>query len=166
MDGTGEIRLQSVVKETVSEEGRRLRQGFFLTKEEGDKFVERARAKGLKVTELSVPSEIVIEADYTLTMPWAFSGEARKVVAKIALAAVALQYGVPFALSPSFDGIREAHSATGDRDLRVWAFSNEGLMSAHLRTAHQHSVMCYLSAGMRKGWAIVTIFGGITYLGN
>ncbi|MGH9830461.1 MAG: hypothetical protein ACREDR_45220, partial [Blastocatellia bacterium] len=28
---------------------------------------------------------------------------------------------------------------------------------------HQHSVMCYLSAGMRKGWAVVTLFGGITY---
>jgi hypothetical protein len=24
--------------------------------------------------------------------------------------------------------------------------------------------MCYLSAGMRKGWAVVTMFGGVTYL--
>jgi hypothetical protein len=84
MDSGGEIRLQSVVKESISQDGRRLRQGFFLTKEEGDKFVERARAKGLTVTERSVPSEIVVEADYTLTLAWVFSAEARKVAAKVA----------------------------------------------------------------------------------
>lgn len=164
MDGTGEIRLQSTVKETVTEEGRRLRQGFFLTKEEGDKFVERARAKGLSVTEREVPTQIVIEADYTVTMQFAFSAEARRVVAKIALAAVAFEYGIPFCLLPCFDVIREAYKATGDRDLRVWVFSNDNFMVAHSRSAHQHSVMCYLSAGMKKGWAIVTIFGGLTYL--
>ena len=37
-------------------------------------------------------------------------------------------------------------------------------MGAHIRTAHQHSVMCYLSAGMRKGWALVTLFGGLCYV--
>jgi hypothetical protein len=134
-----------------------------MTKGAGDKFVERARAKGLEVIEREVPKEIVIEADYTLTMPFAFSVEARKVAAKIALAAIAYEYGIPFALSPQFDSLRQARVATGDRDLRVWIFANEGLMKAHLRTAHTHSVMCYLSAGWRKGWAVVTLFGGITY---
>jgi hypothetical protein len=164
MDGTGEIILRSVVKESVTEEGKRLRQGFFLTKEEGDKFVERARAKGLQVVARDVPAQIVIEVDYTLTMAFTFSAEARKVAAKIALAAIAFEYGIPFALSPCFDVIRKAYKATGERDLRVWIFANEGLMSAHLRTAHQHSVMCYLSAGMKKGWAVVTLFGSLTYL--
>ena len=37
MDGKGEINLSNVVRESVSEDGRRLRQGFFLTKEAGDK---------------------------------------------------------------------------------------------------------------------------------
>ena len=108
------------------------------------------RAKGLQVVARDVPAQIVIEADYTLTMAFTFSAEARKVAAQIALAAIAFEYGIPFALSPCFDVIRKAYKTTGDRDLRVWIFANEGLMSAHLRTAHQHSVMCYLSAGMKK----------------
>jgi hypothetical protein len=122
-----------------------------------------ARAKGHEVIEREVPGQIVIEAEYTLTTPFAFSIEARKVAAKIALTALALEYGIPFALSPQFDSIRQARVATGDRDLRVWIFANEGLMHAHLRTAHMHRVMCYLSAGWRKGWAVVTLFGGLTY---
>jgi hypothetical protein len=36
-------------------------------------------------------------------------------------------------------------------------------MDAQLRTARQHSVICYLSAGQKKGWAVVTLFGGLTY---
>jgi hypothetical protein len=166
MDGAGEIKLKSVVKESVTDEGRRLRRGFFLTKEEGDKFVQRARSKGLQVIPRDVPAEIVIEAEYKskITMQFAFSAEARRVAAKTALAAVAFEYGPDFALAACFDVIREARKATGDRDLRVWIFANEGLMGAHLRTAHQHSVMCYLSAGMRKGWALVAFFGSLTYL--
>jgi len=37
-------------------------------------------------------------------------------------------------------------------------------MDSHLRTVHQHSVISYLSAGQRKGWAVVTLFGGLTYV--
>jgi hypothetical protein len=54
--------------------------------------------------------------------------------------------------------------ACAPQDLRVWILANEGLMSAHRRAAHQHNVLCYLSAGMGKGWALVTLFGGISYL--
>jgi hypothetical protein len=163
IDANGEIEIFDRVLETTTEDGRKVRRGFFMTRGAGDKFVERARAKGLEVIEREVPKEIVIEADYTLTMPFAFSVEARKVAAKIALAAIAYEYGIAFALSPQFDSLRQARVATGDRDLRVWIFANEGLMSAHLRKAHTHSVMCYLSAGWRRGWAVVTLFGGLTY---
>jgi hypothetical protein len=164
MDGEGQINLLDVVKTSVTEDGRLLRQGFFLTKEAGNKFVQRARAKGLQVIERGVPKEIVIDATYTITLPFAFSLSARKVVAKIALAAIAHELGCPFALMPQFDSLRRARSASGPQDLRVWIFANEGLMSAHRRAAHQHNVLCYLSAGMGKGWALVTLFGGISYL--
>src|ERR1700686_2145021 len=164
MDGKGEINLTNVVRESVSEDGRKLRRGFFITKEDGDRFVERARAQGREVKDSGVPQEIVIEADYTLTLPFVQSFEARKVAAKIAMAAIAFEYGIPLALSSQFDTFRKVCVAKAPEDVRVWFFANEGLMGAHIRTAHQHSVMCYLSAGMRKGWALVTLFGGLTYL--
>jgi hypothetical protein len=163
MDGAGEIQLQDTVKESVTSDGKILRQGFFLTTKGGNKFVERALAKGGQVRDGKVPNQIVIEASYTQTTRFAFSLEARKVAAKVALAAIALEYGTPFALSPQFDVVRGARTAMGDRDLRVWIFTKEGLMGAHSRAAHLHSVMCYLSAYWRKGWAIVTLFGGLSY---
>lgn len=163
MDGGGQIQLQDCVTESQTADGKIIRHGFFLTKKGGETFIERAQAKGAKVIERKVPGEIVIDTNYTLTTPFAFSLPARKVAAKIALAAIALEYGIPFALSPEFDSARQARTATGDKDLRVWIFANEGLMGAFGRTAHQHSVMCYLSAQWRKGWAVVTLFGGLTY---
>jgi len=106
----------------------------------------------------------VIEADYTLTLPFIQSFEARKVAAKIALTAIAFEYGTSFALSTQFDGFRNICLAKAPQQVRVWFFANEGFMGAHVRTAHQHSVMCYMSAGMHKGWALVTLFGGLSYL--
>jgi len=164
MDGDGNINLRDVVRESTSEDGRRLRQGFFLSKEAGDRFVERARAKGLEVIEREVPTEIVIEANYTITVHFIASLHARKVAAKIALAAIALEYGAEFALTPQFDELRAARTAGSPEDLPVRFFANIGLMRAYIHTPYQHSVMCYLSAGMRKGWALVTLFGGISYV--
>ena len=164
MDGKGQIILSDFVKTSVSDDGRLLRQGFFLTREAGNVFVERARAKGLQVIPREVPTEIVIEATYTVTLPFAFSIEARKVAAKIALAAIAYELGCSFALTPQFDFLRGARTASRVEDLRVWIFANEGFMGAHLRPAHQHNAMCYLSGGMRQGWVLVTLFGGISYL--
>lgn len=37
-------------------------------------------------------------------------------------------------------------------------------MGTYARTVQQHSVMCYLSAGRKRGWALVTLFGALTYL--
>ena len=164
MDGDGEIILRDTVKTIEAEGGKTIQRGFFITQETSDKFVERARAKGRRVIRRGVPQEVVIEANYTLTHSFIYSLESRKVAAKIALAAIAYKHGIPFTLSPEFDSLRQARLATGDRDLRVWVFANEGFMGAHLHTAHMHSIMCYFSAGMRKAWAIVTLFGGITYL--
>jgi hypothetical protein len=163
IDGAGAIQIHDTVREFVDADGKIHRQGFFMTKEGGDKFVERSLAKGGRVTEMKVPERIVIDADYTQTSRFAFSLAVRKVAAKIALAAIAFEYGIPFALSPVFDDIRKARTATGDKDLRVWIFTNQGLMGAYGRSLHHHSVMCYLSAEWRKGWAVVTLFGGLTY---
>jgi hypothetical protein len=165
MNGKGKIILSDFVRTSVGEDGRLVHQGFFLTRETGKRFAQRGRAKGLRVIEREVPTEIVIEATYTVTLPFAFSLSARKVAAKIALAAIAHELGCGFALTPQFDFLRKARNASQPpRDLRVWIFANEGFMSAQLRNAHQHSVTCYLSAGRKQGWALVALFGGISYL--
>ena len=164
MDGKGNINLRDVVRESKSEDGKGVRRGFFLTKAAGDRFEERARAKGIEVREREVPSEVVVEADYTITVDFMASLHARRLAAKIALVAIALECGAEFALAPPFDELRAARTTESPEDLPVRFFANAELMGAYIHTPHQHSVMCYLDAGKREGWAIVTLFGAISYL--
>lgn len=163
MDAVGNIQLRDHVKDVVDDDGKKRRQGFFVTKKGFDKFAERETARGGKPIEREVPKEIVIEADYTQGIMFAFMLDARKVAAKIALTAIALRYGVHFALAPQFDALRTIRDETEIRKLPVRIFANENIMGAWLRTPYQHSVLCYLSAGMKKGWALVTLFGGLSY---
>jgi hypothetical protein len=88
----------------------------------------------------------------------------RKLAAKIALTSLAFQYGLEFALLEQFDRLRNIGNVTDIPNLPVHLFANEGLMSAYLKSPHQHSVVGYLSAGRKEGWALVTLFGGISYL--
>jgi hypothetical protein len=86
-------------------------------------------------------------------------------VAKIALAAIAYELGLPVALSSDFDRLRNSRTASTVQELPpVGLFCNADFMGAYARTVQQHSVMCYLSAGRKKRWALVTLFGALTYL--
>jgi hypothetical protein len=164
MDGAGNIQLRDFVMDVVDDDGKKRRQGFFLTKEAGEKFAERQVAKGGKTIEREVPKEIVIEADYTQEINFAFTVNARRVVAKIALTAIAFEYGIQLALSPQFDSLRAVRDEGNLQRLPVRIFANANIVGAWLRTPYQHSVLCYLSAGMKKGWALVTLFGGLSYI--
>jgi hypothetical protein len=162
-EGTGEVNLSDVVIEKETAEGKKQREGFFISKESAEKFLARARARGDHVNERQVPEDLVLDASYTLTLPFAFSVDTRKVVAKIALGAIAYQYGLEYALSSQFDDLRQVLAKGNAQDLRVRIFANHSFMAAHSRTAYQHSVMCHLSAGAKRGCALVTLFGGLSY---
>lgn len=163
-EADGTISLSDVVVPSLEPDGKKHRQGFFVSKESAERFIDRSRARGEKTTELPVPEEIVLDASYTQTLPFVFTLEARKVAAKIALASIAYKYGVPYALSAQFDALRQVRIATTEKEMPLRVFCNKNFMAAHARNAYQHSVMCYLSAGKKKGWALVTLFGGLSYV--
>jgi hypothetical protein len=164
MDGSGNIKLRDHVREVLDDDGKKIRKGFFVTQEGSETFAERELKRGGKLIEREVPREIVIDADYMQGIVFAFTLETRKVAAKIALTAIALECGVPFALSSCFDNLRLTRDETDMHKLPVRIFANENIMSAWIHTPYQHSVLCYLSSGMKKGWALVTLFGGLSYL--
>jgi hypothetical protein len=163
-EADGTISLSDVVVPSAEADGKKHRQGFFVSEESAKRFIERSRARGEKTKELQVPEEIVLDASYTQTLPFVFTLEARKVAAKIALASIAYKYGVPFALSPQFDVLRQVRTATTEKEMPLRVFCNKTFMASHARNAYEHSVMCYLSAGKKKGWALVTLFGGVSYV--
>ena len=163
-EGDGTVNLQDTVISSIEPDGKKHRRGLFISKESAEKFIERARARGEKTTELPMPEEIVYDFSYLQSLPFVFTLAARKVAGKIALASIALEYGVSYAGSPQFDALRQIRTATTENEMPLRVFGNKTFMDAHSRNAHQHSVMCYLSAGKRKGWALVTLFGGLSYI--
>jgi hypothetical protein len=83
--------------------------------------------------------------------------------AKTALAALAYEYGLDYAVQPEFDQLRDSIFGPFE-GLPVRIFGNEAFAHNELRTPRQHSVITHLSAGMNKGWSIVTLFGGLSYI--
>jgi HNH endonuclease len=160
----GDISLQDKVRDFVSPEGKKARRGFFASKKSAERFIARAKARGEKTTELPIPEEITYDASFRMTIAFCKTLATRKVIAKIALAAIAYKYGTEYALSPQFAKLRETRNATSIQGFPVEIFCNSKVMASQTRTIHQHSVICYLSAGQKKGWCIVTLFGGFTYL--
>ncbi|GEM_PF-1672322 len=162
----GDITLYDFVSEKKVEDGKKVRHGFFVSSEAAERFIERSRKRGEKTTELAVPTELTLQSIAQQTTIFAFSYEARQLGAKIALVSVAFQYGTDYACHPQFDMLRnivvgqpEDPAALG---LRI--FANKDFASDHKRTPRQHTVRAYLSAGMHKGWALVTLFGGLSYI--
>ena len=118
-----------------------------------------------------VPTEIVIEATYSIMLPFAFSLSARKVAAKIALASIAYELGCPFALAPQFDFLRGARTASRlapSMSLQVINKIGAGRMdSNHLRQVvpdglpegtRFEALSDYRFIGLREGQREVTVW--------
>src|SRR5262249_24526603 len=151
------------VAKIKTSDGKNVREGFFVSEENAQKFIERSRARGEKTTELEVPKDVVLQPMSQQTHAFAFSLEMRKMAAKIALVSLAHEYGTEYALLPQFDALRRAPFAASPNDLPVRIFANEDFVSDYTKSPQQHSVRAYLSAGMKKGWALVNLFGGLSY---
>lgn len=166
MTAEGEIELFDFVSEAKVEDGKKVRHGFFVSASAAERFIERAHKRGETTTELGVPKEVTLQSSAQQTITFAFSYEARQLAAKIALTSLASQYGSEYACHAQFDTLRNIIIGQ-PQDLTHFGlriFANEDFSSDHVRTPRQHSVRGYLSAGMHKGWASVTLFGGLSYI--
>jgi hypothetical protein len=165
MGDGGEITLSEKVVDVIDADGKPRRKGVFTKNASADKFISKSKARGEQVTELPVPESLTLDASFNFSLPFCLGFKTRKVVAKIALAAIGYELGMSVARSPDFDRLRSARMATTVQELpAVGFFCNEAFIGAYARSVQQHSVMCYLSAGRKKGWALVTLFGALTYV--
>ena len=161
----GDIELYDFVDQVQVQGGKKMSNGFFVSEEAAKKFIERSHARGRKTTEVDVPKEVTLISSSQQTLEFAFSYEARKTAMKIALVALAHECGCEYACLPQFDGLRRAiFEKRTAAALSVRIFANKDFASDHRRTPRQHSVRGYVSAGLHKGWAAVTLFGGLSYI--
>lgn len=159
----GEIELQNFVQEIPLEGGGIERRGFFVTPRDAERFERRAISRGERTVADHDGRDVVIQPTTDVHLNFVRSIEARRVAAKVALVAVAWEFGIDYALNPMFDALR-TFVLTGNAHPPVALFFNEFFAAAERRTAYQLSVVSYLSAGLHKGWAIVTLFGGLFYI--
>jgi hypothetical protein len=164
---SGDIEYRPVVMELAPSGGKKVTRAVFINDDESaERFVTRRRARGENITDYGdrvVPKDVIIEPVSSQTLEFAFREEARCTAAKCALVALAYQYGIEYARSPQFDNLRRAIMNAPDT-LSVSIFANRDFKDACLRSPRHHSVIAYLSGGMRKAWAIVTFFGGLSYI--
>ena len=85
----GEVEVFDFVAKTKTDDGKNVRDGFFVSDESANKFVKRSRARGEKVEERAMPKEVVLLPTSQQTLEFAFSLETRKMAAKIALVSLA-----------------------------------------------------------------------------
>ena len=164
---TGELVFQPKVLELPPANGKKVTRGIFINDDvAAEKFASRRSARGENINdsgEKLVPKDVVIQAVSTQTLEFAFTPEAKRTAAKCALVALAHQYGIDYARSPHFNNLRNAIMNAPDA-LPVNIFANRDFKDACLRSPCHHSVIAYLSGGMRKAWAVVTFFGGVSYI--
>lgn len=113
----GEIKLSEKVVDIVDSDGKPRRRGIFTTDANAEKFIAKSKARGEHVTELPVPESLTFDASFQFSLPFCLRFETRRVIAKIALASVAYELGMPAALSPDFDPLRNARKATTIQEL-------------------------------------------------
>ncbi len=160
---SGTIKLFDKVREITREDGTKLRSGFFVSNKSAEKFLAKAKERGEKIAERPAEEDITIDSSFLFTMAFCETPETRRVVAKIALAAVAHEIGVGYAQSAQFDGLRHFCIDTSLPSSPVSYFSNKALVGALGCSVYQHSVIAYFSARQMKAWAVVTLFGGLTF---
>lgn len=159
----GVLALHDYVTQSQSADGKTVREGFFVSEEAADRFIHRAQARGQSTTEVEPPADYALLPTTTQGVGFAFFVEARRMVAKIALAAIAYRFGPEYACRPPFDTLRKSVLGPAEGIL-VRVFANNDFETSQVRTPQQHSVVGYLSAEMNKGWALVTLFGGLSYV--
>lgn len=161
-DADGQVELYDVVTSMQTSDGGKEKRGFFVSEEAANRFLERARKRGEKVEELPPAKDFLMTPVSAQTLEFAFQPPIRQTAAKTALVALAYCQGLDFALQAQFDSLRESILNNPER-VPVRIFANADFAHAHLRNPREHSVITYLSAGMHKGWSLVTFFGGLSY---
>jgi len=157
----GDVIPRDFVHENKTADGIEKR-GFFTSEAPARKFGDKARLRGASVQTFR-PAPVTARPTAMVPFEFAFASETLRTVAKIALAAVAYEYGSSYALTARFDKLRSFILGL-EPTHRVTLFANPEVASDHLRSPLQHCVRAYLSADRRRGWAVVSLFGGLCYV--
>lgn len=161
----GKFRLQEKKEQRVLENGKKVTDYFLFSDERVKEVQERLERRGERLVQDFTPHTVrPIEFEPESFMPLDFIGEqaALRTATKIAYFAMAKHARRQFAQSAAFDAARKYLVTGNGSPARL--FVNEDFATNTRIGPHQHTVQVYCNGKERTVYAIVSFFGGLTYL--
>jgi hypothetical protein len=132
-------------------------------KGDGDKIIAKAKSKGIELEDAPI-TDLAREVDAVVHVGLDFIGtqSGLRTAAKAAYAALAFKTGVGYALSPTFDMVRQfCHQGGTPSPARL--FLNENFQNSFHIGLHQHAIVCAGDAKTKRAHALVIYFGNLFY---
>lgn len=165
LDHGGKFRLQEKKEERILENGKKVIDYFVFSDEKVKEVEERLQRRGERLVQEFTPQSVKpIEFEPESFMPLDFIAEqaALRTATKVAYFVLVKKAGRTFAQSAAFDGVREYLLTGTGKPARL--FVNENYAANTHVGPHQHMVQIYCNGRERTVHAIVSFFGGLTYL--
>ncbi|MBZ5540140.1 MAG: HNH endonuclease [Acidobacteriia bacterium] len=159
----GKIEIPPMKIERQDEAGRK--EIIYRTFKKGDaeKIIEKAKSKGIELENAPI-ADLAREVDAVVHVSLDFIGRQSglRTAAKAAYAALALKTGVGYALSGTFDTVRN-YCRNGGTPTPARLFLNDNFQASFHIGPHQHAIVCAGDAKTKRTHALVIYFGNLFY---
>ena len=162
-DGTTQLKpvFTKIVKDGVTEIV-----GEHLTENQKKEWYEKVKKGGWELVEETVtPGGKKADGSFSGELDFIDSPEMLRMVTKTAYTALAQRMGVEFAMSDTFNDVRE-FVRTGKGTPSAKLFLNEDVLAACHQEPHQHSIVLVGRKDKHSIDAIVRLYGGLCYFVN
>lgn len=132
-------------------------------KGDADRIIEKAKEKGITLEDAPI-ADLAREFDAVVHVPFDFIGtqSGLRTAAKAAYTALAFKTGVGYALSPTFDAVRN-YCCNGGTASPARLFLNDNFQASFHIGPHQHALVCAGDAKSKRAHALVIYFGNLFY---
>jgi hypothetical protein len=157
--------LQEKKERRVLENGKKVTDYFLFSDEKVKEVQERLERRGERLVKEFTPQNVrPIESEPESFMPLDFIAEQAglRTATKVAYFAMAKKTGKKFNQSAAFDDVRK-YLITGEGSTARLFVNQNFAANTHIGP-HQHTVQVYCNGRERTVYAIVSFFGGLTYL--
>lgn len=132
-------------------------------KGDAERIFEKAREKGIKLEDAPI-ADLAREFDAVVHVPFDFIGtqSGLRTAAKAAYTALAFKTGIGYALSSTFDTVRN-YCRNGGTPSPARLFLNDNFQANFHIGPHQHAIVCAGDAKTKRAHALVIYFGNLFY---
>jgi hypothetical protein len=159
----GKIEIPPMKIERQIEAGRK--EIIYRTFRKGDaeKIIEKAKNKGINLEDAPI-ADLAREVDAIVHVTFDFIGtqSGLRTAAKAAYTALAFKTGIGYALSSTFDTVRN-YCRNGGAPPPVRLFLNDNFQTSFHIGPHQHAIVCAGDAKTKRAHALVIYFGNLFY---